>query len=371
MAEYGTTTAYGSKTPVQVTEVSKNTLAPALVTITGLQRSTLYHYRICAADSQQPSGQPGCGADQHFTTQTYGCGETVTTSFKLTGHLECEQEAGFIVGADGIDIDLAGHSMSGEIVSGGGGVTGIDNTAGHDDVTIRDGTVSQFGIGIQTQGASRNHILDITSRTANTPVEIQGGDANEVRHGDLFGRSNGLVGIGTSGLVVADSSIVGIFSAGLDVTGDSPDIVHNRLVREDTGIPIAAGLRVHSNNAQIANNHVEGWAAGGIVASGANNVLVDNTAINMDHVSVQDEPPEFGDGIFIGPFSAGVVLRRNTASSNGSDGIDVRAKGTKLEDNSAFSNLGWGILAVQGVTDLGGNTAGGNGTGQCLNVFCL
>jgi Right handed beta helix region len=369
-AQYGPTTSYGSETPHQTITVAKNALAGVTVRISGVQRATVYHYRLCAQDSQQQGG-PGCSADQHFTTQTYGCGETVTTSFKLTGNLECPQEPGFVVGADGIDINLAGHSMEGEIASGGGGPTGIDNTAGHDDVTIRNGTIGTFGTGIQTQGASRNHILNITSQTANTPVVIQGGDANEVRHGDLFGRSRGLSGVGTAGLVVADSSLVGIFSDGLDVTGDSPRIVRDRLVRLDGGIPIALGIRVNSNNARIADNHVEGgWSAGGIVVSGANNVLVGNEALSITHVGVPDEPPEFGDGIFVGPFSAGVVLRGNRADGNGSDGIDVRASATQLEGNAAFSNGGWGILAVSGVTDLGGNTAGGNGAGQCQNVFC-
>jgi hypothetical protein len=33
-------------------------------------------------------------------------------------------------------------------------------------------------------------------------------------------------------------------------------------------------------------------------------------------------------------------------------------------------NVLWGIDAVVGVIDLGGNTATGNGAGQCRNVTC-
>jgi hypothetical protein len=370
-AEYGTTKAYGSKTPVQATEVAQNTPGPAIVTLTGLQRSTTYHYRICAQDSQQKGG-PGCGADQRFTTQAYGCGDTVTTSFKLTGDLNCPQQPGFEVGAGGIDINLAGHSMFGDIASGGGGPTGIDNSDGFDDVTIRNGTVGGFGTGIETNGASRNHILGVSSTAANTPIVIRGGEGNEVRHGDLFGRNVGISVFGSDDAVVADSSIQGVFGDALKLTGDSARVVRNRFVRTDDGIPIAAGIQMISNNSRIVDNHVEGgFSAGGIVVSGANNALIGNEALNLPHVPVQGgEPPEFGDGIFIGPFSAGAVLRGNRADGNGRNGIDVRASGTSLEDNAAFDNGGWGILAVQGVTDLGGNTAGGNGAGQCQNVFC-
>ena len=49
----------------------------------------------------------------------------------------------------------------------------------------------------------------------------------------------------------------------------------------------------------------------------------------------------------------------------------MRANGTRLESNAAFSNGDLGIDAVAGVIDLGGNTAGSNGNpGQCRNVFC-
>jgi Right handed beta helix region len=369
-AEYGTTRLYGSKTPVQVTEVAQNTPRPAIVTITGLHRSTLYHYRICAEDSQQRGG-PGCGQDQHFTTQTYGCGDTVTTSFKLTGGLDCAQVAGFVVGADGIDINLAGHGMFGSIGSGGGGPTGIDNTGGYDDLTVRNGTVGGFGFGIETKDASRNRILDITAGAAGNAVTIEGGDANEIRHGDLFGRSFGIRVTGSDGLVVADTSSSGAFGDGLNVTGNLARVVRNRFVRTGGEFPIASGIQLVGSGAYIADNLVQGaWSSGGIVTSGSNNVLVDNQVFDATAPAIPDPPPQWGDGIFVGAFSAGAVLRRNRAERNAGDGIDVRATGTRLEDNSAFNNGGWGIIAVSGVVDLGGNSAGGNGAGQCQNVFC-
>jgi parallel beta-helix repeat protein len=53
------------------------------------------------------------------------------------------------------------------------------------------------------------------------------------------------------------------------------------------------------------------------------------------------------------------------------DGIDVHGTGTRLRDNRADGNGDFGIDAVAGVTDLGGNTATGNGNPlQCRNVFC-
>jgi Right handed beta helix region len=339
-------------------------------TIPGLQRATVYHYRLCAQDSQQQGG-PGCAADKQFTTQTYGCGETVTSSFKLTGDIDCPQEAGFIVGAAGIEINLAGHGMFGDIASGGGGPTGIDNTGGYDDVTIRNGTVGGFGTGIETTDASRNHILDIASGAAGNAVTMRGGEGNEIRHGELSGRGSGIHATGSTGLVVADTSADAFFGDGIAVTGDLARIVRNRLERVTAGVTSSSGIRLLGSDARIADNDVKGvWSTGGINVAGANDVLVDNQAFDNAALTVQDPPPEWGDGIFIGAFSSGVTLRGNRAERNSGDGLEVRASGASLESNAGFNNGGWGILAVNGVTDLGGNTAGGNGAGQCQNVFC-
>jgi parallel beta helix pectate lyase-like protein len=368
-AQYGTDTSYGSETPHQTITVAKNALVTVHVAISGLQRATTYHYRLCARDSQQQGG-PGCGADKQFTTQTYGCGETVTTSFKLTGDLDCPQVAGFVVGADGIDINLAGHSMFGGIAEGGGGPTGIDNTGGHDDVTIRNGAVAGFGFGIVTTDASRNHILGVTSGAAGNAVTVQGGDANEIRHGDMFGRSWGIRATGSPGLIVADTSFAGGFSSGLEVSGDGARIVRNRAVTQGISASDVSGIRLIGSQGRVADNYVDGpWAAGGIWIAGSNDAVVGNTVLNATPLFPTGRPSD-GDGIFVGAFSTGITLRGNRADANDGDGIDVRAKGASLESNFAFNNGGWGILAVNGVTDLGGNTASGNGAGQCQNVFC-
>jgi parallel beta-helix repeat protein len=367
-AEFGPTTGYGSETPHQTVTVAQNTPRLVYVTISGLQRATTYHYRLCASDSQQQGG-PGCGDDKTVTTQTYGCGETVTTSFKLTGNLNCLQQPGFVVGADGIDVNLGGRVLYGGIASGGGGPIGIDNTGGFDDVTVRNGTVAAFGFGIETAGASRNHILNVTGSSAGTQVTIEGGDSNEIRHGDMFGRSWGIRASGSSGLIVADTSSAGAFGSGIQVNGDGARIVRNRGVVTGVAASDVSGIRLIGSGARVAANYVDGpWPAGGISILGANDAIVDNTVVNAAPLFSTGQASD-GDGIFIGAFSGGITLRGNQSNGNAGDGIDVRASGTSLESNQAFGNGGWGILAVPGVTDLGGN-AGGGSAGDCQNVFC-
>jgi hypothetical protein len=59
--EYGTTTAYGSSTPLNTTRVTNHS-----VVLSGLSRRTLYHYRVKSRDA---AGNLAISADAVFTTK--------------------------------------------------------------------------------------------------------------------------------------------------------------------------------------------------------------------------------------------------------------------------------------------------------------
>jgi hypothetical protein len=351
--------------------VAKGALVTVRPTIDGLQRATTYHYRLCASDAQQKGG-PGCGQDQQFTTQSAGCGETVTTAVKLTGDLDCPQEAGFVIGADGVDINLAGHGMFGGITSGGGGPRAIDNSGGYDDLTVRNGSLAGFGFTIFIDGASRNQILDVTAGAAGNAVTIAGGTGTEIRRSRLFGRSFGIRVTGSNDLVIADSRAEGSFGSAIEVSGDQARIVRNDTPHSGGAMSITSGIQLAGSGGRIVDNTVDGaWDVGGIAVYGTNNTLLDNDVRNAAFPCCPLDSEAIGDGIFVGTGSSGTVLRRNRGDSNAGDGIEVRSAQVKLESNAAFSNGDLGIEAVAGVIDLGGNTAGLNGNPlQCVNVFC-
>jgi parallel beta-helix repeat protein len=364
-AEYGTTTTYGSKTPVQVTEVAQNTPGTALVTINGLQRSTLYHYRICAEDSQQKGG-PGCGEDKTLTTTNLACGDVITNDFVLSGTTTCESEqVGLAIGADGVDVNLNGHDINGP----GGGFSdettsvGIDNGAGHDDVTIRNGSALGWGTLVRLTGASFNVIRnielhqDVTNRTA---LRIDGGESNTVRSAQIFGL-HGLVVSGSDAMVIADSGGYGWQVSGVN----GARLVRNRIGAGGVFTPC---LIVSGNRNRVATNDLGGCSGGGIyLASGGDNELIGNTLEG----GLGSGIPGNTDGISIQPFTAGTLVQGNYAHGFHDDGIDVRAPATRLVDNRADNNIDFGIDAVAGVTDGGGNTASGNGNAQqCRNVVC-
>jgi hypothetical protein len=366
--EYGTSTGYGSQTEHRTATVQKNAQQAVLLPIEGLQRSTTYHYRVCAKDSDQRGG-PGCGEDQQLTTVNVDCGDTITADLRLSGNLACVETGGRdgpVVGAGGIDIDLAGHNVSGVNVA-------LANSGGYDDVTIRNGSLYAFGTALKLNGASRNQVRSVSAGLLQSPfvgpststgVGIQGGEANVVRSSDLHGSSTALSATDSPGLLVADSSA----SAGSGSRGGGSSIsVYGdlaRVVRND----LDATVVVDGSSNRIVDNQVRAVGFGIDLLAGHDNVAAENDVRDTGLLPFMTDA---GDGVIVRADAVGTRLRDNVTSSNEDDGIDVRSPTTRLRGNRADDNGDFGIDAVSGVIDLGGNTASGNGNPlQCRNVFC-
>jgi parallel beta-helix repeat protein len=136
------------------------------------------------------------------------------------------------------------------------------------------------------------------------------------------------------------------------------------------------GIRVdRSSGTLIEDNTVSETEDSGIIVDGGS-----QNAIQRNVVS-----GTAGSGIFIGHHfygggSVDTVVKGNLVSRAGfgrfgvdpsQDGIHVDDPGTTIADNRANDNADYGIQAVPGVIDGGGNTASGNGNPlQCLNVVC-
>jgi hypothetical protein len=364
--QYGPTTAYGAETAHATTTTEQNVGRSVTVQIGGLERATTYHYRLCASDTAQTGG-PGCGADRTVTTQSFACGETVTTSVRLTGDAFCESSvAVLVVGADGIDVNLVGHELGTPSGSGGGSDAFIN--PGHDDVTLRNGSV----VGrVRLEDASRNLIRDIEAGGGSDVVIVEGGQANQVRASTIFGRGAGIAANGTDGLVIAGNTVTGGLGPGIRVVGDAARIVRNQLPLEGSA-GFVSGIELTGAGHRVVDNVLTGpWRAGSIaLLAGADNVIAENqvSGASDDFTPSGDR---FGDGIFVGTFTTGTLLRDNVANANDGDGIEVVSPSARLRDNTANFNGDFGIDAAAGVTDLGGNSASGNGNPlQCSNVFC-
>ena len=194
----------------------------------------------------------------------------------------------------------------------------------------------------------KNVLGDAPSASVNQSLFL-GGDCRNARV-EANVVQNGIVLSGCQAARVVDNSLPASGIEGIRLDGGSGNLIErNTLSRiEETGI----------------------WVAGG-----SDNSVAQNTISDTDL-----------SGIFVGtccgrsdPASVGTVVEGNLVLRAGfgccgdqkNDGIHVDDPGTVIADNGANDNADYGIQAVPGVIDGGGNTASGNGNPlQCLNVVC-
>jgi hypothetical protein len=78
-----------------------------------------------------------------------------------------------VIGADDITLDLNGHTVDGDGAATGVADIGIDNTAGHNGVTIKGGSVREFVEGVVIDGARDNHVTRLsTSRHLHAGIVV-------------------------------------------------------------------------------------------------------------------------------------------------------------------------------------------------------
>jgi parallel beta helix pectate lyase-like protein len=242
------------------------------------------------------------------------CGATITKNTKLTKDLVDCPGVGIKIGADGITLDLNGHTVAAG-VKRNPKAHGILNI-GHDRVTIKGGTVKGFGAyGVRLADAKRNVVRNMHMTGNFTGIGLVESSSNLVEHSDMSG-----------------SRFVGV-----NLTGGA----HNRVIANAITASVGLGVLVQTS----VNDH------------GSDNRILDNVIE--------------GNGIQVNPGQLSARIAGNTIRHAGSAGITAFEPSTIIERNSANDGRGQGINAPNGAVDRGANGASGNGmTPQCVGVAC-
>ena len=272
------------------------------------------------------------------------CGDTITTNTTLTADIgPCAQD-GLIIGADGITLDLNGHSISGLGVPVG--AVGVRSDS-HSNVTITNGAVAagivqQFDVGIKITGGSANSVANVTSQDNQGFTEL------------------GLALAGGDGILLDTTSNNTIVNNTVQRNGPFGGIT---LFVENAGTGLAAnnlisGNRSINNASPITNNNVIGIRIEGPGAQ--NNTVTNNTVTgnSLDGIQV------FGTAAG-GDNNTGNIIRSNTVAGNVRDGIrtGVRADSGLIEDNTVTANGQNGIILTAAMnTSVLSNTSTGNST---------
>jgi parallel beta-helix repeat protein len=258
------------------------------------------------------------------------CGDIVSTDTVLENDILGCNGPGLGIAADGVTLDLNGHTIAGSGL--GFGVFPIGRLR---DITVQNGTVSGFRNGVS---------LDFLNRPT-------------VRSMTLVGGHDGIVVLESVDAVIEHNVAVGNDASGIFVSETTRGLfADNDLSQNAAGI---TGTEV--SDAVFERNRVRGSSYDGIH-------FLDASGVRFEQNRSSDNGAL---GIGLEGDLSGDVLTRNVADRNGDDGIYLDAPGVTLTRNSADRNGDLGIEAVPGVTDGGHNKARHNGNpAQCLDLSC-
>lgn len=277
-----------------------------------------------------------------------GCGAEIAEDTTLRADLVCGVGPALVVVADGVVLDLGGHTVAGPDVGPESAGIVLRGVRG---VTVRNGTVQGFHAGVVIDGGAANVVENLTVQ-----------DNIGFHHGDL---GDGIVINGScenrivANVVRRNGPFSGI---SLGPGAQANEIVGNTVVDNDMSDmgPEAGtqtmGIRIEgpsANRNRIADNTV--------VRNGSDGICVLATCDNPD-----DEPPCAGT-----PPNEHNEIVGNTASGNGTSGrgsgirvfsmpLPVPPVHNVLRDNVADGNTWYGIAIDQAPLRSAGNTAIGN-----------
>lgn len=258
------------------------------------------------------------------------CGTTITRSTVLHDDIGPCPGDGIIVGADHITLNLNGHRIMGsEGPVDGAGVYVL----GRSGVTVTNGTVSDFEMGVAIEGGENNTVVRITARD-------NYGQSGTSRGGDgiaILSSSRNRI-LGNQAINNGPFSGIGIYSRvdndhPRETSGPSTDnlIANNEVLdntRSRSGVPEHTdndGIRLENGGERnrILDNVVRGNGLDGIA------VFADN----FDHIirgnTVSDngffrQSARRGSGIIVFNRSQRITVENNTVTGNADNGISIR-----------------------------------------------
>ncbi|WP_432492366.1 right-handed parallel beta-helix repeat-containing protein [Kineococcus auxinigenes] len=77
------------------------------------------------------------------------CGETITADVRLAADLRCPGPSGLVVAADGVEVDLDGHEITGPGLVAGRSAAAHGISVEAHDVTIRGGRIAGWDVGVR------------------------------------------------------------------------------------------------------------------------------------------------------------------------------------------------------------------------------
>lgn len=282
------------------------------------------------------------------------CGQTITESVTLTADQACTG-GGLVVDADGVTVDLAGFTISGD---GGGGDFGVFIQDNRTKTTIKNGTIRHFAEGVRgLVGSLKLSRLTVRDSTGDG-VDLGTQQFSIDRCLFIGNASRGMLILTsgpTKGGKITASAFLDNGSHGFQVEVSPKATITNIITAGNGGW----GMLLSQRGTSVRSSVIARNAAGGVlleVASGKVKVTQNRIIGNG------------GDGVKFN-FSSGDagrnVVDANLIAGNLGNGVNVDqgSDGNAVVNNGIFGNGDAGVTVVAGSdnTLVKGNIAVGNG----------
>lgn len=197
---------------------------------------------------------------------TVSCGETITNDVTLAQDLNCPEGVGFVVEGNGINVDLAGHTITGPGPGRRSWPVPTFESVGlrilGDNVTVRNGQISGFGTSILVRDARGAKVLSV----------------------ETSGSYYGLYLFGGGGHAIMNSAVVdNVYGLTLFQSNDNM-IRGNQLSRQTHHSPGGYGVYLSESSGNLLeHNTIEDNLNWGLwFSESSNNTIVRNNVINND-----------------------------------------------------------------------------------------
>jgi parallel beta-helix repeat protein len=259
------------------------------------------------------------------------CGDVITSDVTLDSDLACGG-VGLVAGADGITIDLGGHTVR--------SLSGVDEgvrVVGRRRVTVRRGIVSDFRFGVVVAQGSGIRLGDATSRL----VVIRNG--------------KGIIVAGSSRTEITGVTVAGNAETGIEIFVGSAPSRHNRVVGSEIARnPIGILIFDSERDAVVANAIFENGL--GLPGGGAGVRLSQASAVVLGNEIAGNA----GFGVHVSD-SEGASVTANVVRDTGgipASGIHLDLSRHCLVLGNLLERNGNGVvLGESDQNQLGGNTA--------------
>jgi hypothetical protein len=295
------------------------------------------------------------------------CGNTITADTVLRADVTGCTGSALVIGADGVTLDLNGHTVEGAIVANGRSGVQVRDGVVRGDLRferVRHATVRKLLVQNGSIACLRSAGCTVLrSRVTGGGIAIvqsESGVPNRVR-----------------GNVVRAAPGAGIAADRTDTTSISGNVVRDSAIGIEAShaadLRIARNLIVHNSGDGLSGSF--GSAAAivrNVIASNAGDGISLRTWGGLTLIARNVVSRNGGNGI-LGAAVAHWVVVRNVADRNGKAGLTITGavEDAMLARNRARRNGALGIDVAPAVIDGGGNGAGGNGAApQCAGIAC-